>query len=520
MDEEKRFYQKPWFKSLVMGILLLGIYGYEYKYRGGIINLPGIVFDLVLIFLGVQLAVAFYAQFVLPIHKRGDRRKVISRLWLHSMGGHGPAIFVKNGRLVESKDESKKKGPGVLWLDTASAVMTRTDTSLKNFLGPGVHFTDADEKIASVISLHMQSHRIGPDKDDDPFKPATDYPSEEEYKKVRDRQMAVSAITRDGIVVVPNISVTFKIDAAPAKGNEKGSRFGFDQDSVERAARGEGINASSGKEESKHVAWNQLPTLIAADLWREYLSKFTLNDLFSASLMPPSDVPQPEAPAEKDKAKIPGPVKISLFTKALRAFNNSFEKRLKKLMPEEEVIETKAVEKSGSIKKAADSKPQTALQIINQMMKARMTQAAVPLLDESGQPLEGFSISKEFKTLSERGIKVYGVSVSNLRFNQEVEGQLVGQWKANWLENAVADHNRVDRLQRVYRENGSQKGRQEHASALSEAIIDPPDVAAAVKILLQQIQAEIRQDDRLLALTKTEIQDIDEIIMWMESKEL
>ena len=505
MDEEKRFYQKPWFKSLILGILLLGIYGYEYKFQGGIINLPEIIFDLVLIFFGVQLAVAFYAQFMLPIHQRGDRRKVVSRLWLHVMGGHGPAIFVKNGRLVESKDESKKKGPGVLWLDTASAVVTRTDTSLKNFLGPDVHFTDADEKIASVISLHTQSHRIGPEKDDDPFKPTTGYPSEEEYKKVHDRQMAVSAITRDGIVVVPNISVTFKIDAMPAKGNKKGSRFGFDQDAVERAARGEGINAGSSKGEPKHVAWNQLPTLIAADLWREYLSKFTLNDLFSANLVAPPNVPQPEAPAEKEKAKIPEPVKISLFTKVFRAFNNSFEKRLKKLMPEDEVIKTKAVEKSGSIKKAADSKPQTALQIINQMMKARMTQAAVPLLDESGQPLEGFSISKEFKTLSERGIKVYGVSISNLCFNEEVEGQLVSQWKTNWLENAVADHNRVERLKRVYGENGSKKGRQEHASTLSEAIINPPDIASAVKSLFQQIQAEIRQDDRLLARTKTEI---------------
>ena len=520
MDEEKRFYEKPWFKSLLMGILLLGIYGYEFFYQGGIINLPSFVLDLVLIFFGVQLTVAFYAQFVLPIHKRGDRRKVISRLWLHAMGGHGPAIFVKNGRLVESKGESEKKGPGVLWLDTASAVVTRTDTSLKNFLGPDVHFTDGNEKIASVISLHTQSHRIGPDKDDNPFKPAAEYLSEEEYKKVHDRQMAVSAITRDGIVVVPNISVTFKIDAMPAKGKEKGSRFGFDQDAVERAARGEGINAGSSKEEPKHVAWNQLPTLIAADLWREYLSKFTLNDLFSASLVPPPDVPQPEAPAEKEKAKIPEPVKIGLFTKGLRAFNNLFEKRLKKLMPEEEVLEIKAVEKPAGTKKAAASKPQTALQIINQMMKARMTQAAVPLLDESGQPLEGFSISNEFKTLHERGIKVYGVSVSNLRFGPEVEGLLVGQWKTNWLENAVADHKRVERLKRVYGENGSQKGRQEHASALSEAMIDPHDVTSAVKALLQKIQAEIRQDDHLLALTKTEIQDIDEIIMWMELKEL
>ena len=47
MDEEKRFYQKPWFKSLLMGILLLGIYVYEYVYQGGIINLPSFALDLV-----------------------------------------------------------------------------------------------------------------------------------------------------------------------------------------------------------------------------------------------------------------------------------------------------------------------------------------------------------------------------------------------------------------------------------------------------------------------------------------
>jgi len=520
MVEDKRFYQKPGFKSLILGILLLGIYGYEYMYHGGIVNIPGIVFDLVLLFFLVQISIAFSAQFVLPIHKRGDRLKVIERLWLHAMGGHGPAIFVKNGRLVESKGESEKKGPGVLWLDTASAVVTRTDTSLKNFLGPGVHFTDADEKIASVISLHTQSQSLGPEKNDDPFKPAKDYASEEEYKKVHDGQVAVRAITRDGIEVVPNISVTFKINAAPAKGKAKGSRFGFDQEAVEKAARGEGINAGSGKEEPRHVAWNQIPALIAADLWREYLSKFTLNELFSASLRSPSAVPQPEPPADEGYGPLhPIPIRVGFLSRLLRRFNNSFEKRLKELAPEE-APESKSVAVHDNKKKIAESKPQTALQLINQMIKARMTQASVPVLDESGQQLEGFYISKEFKTLSERGIKVYSVSVNNLRFNEDVENQLVKQWNTNWLENARADHNRVDRLKLIYSENGCQKARKEHASTLSKAVNNPPDVASAVKILLQQVQAEIRQDDRLLARIKTELQDMDEITKCLESKEL
>ena len=268
------------------------------------------------------------------------------------------------------------------------------------------------------------------------------------------------------------------------------------------------------------MAWNQIPALIAADLWREYLSKFTLNELFSASLKSPSDVPQPESPADEGYGPLhPIPIRVGFLSRLLRRFNNSFEKRLKELAPEE-APEIKSFTVGDNKKKTAESKPQTALQIINQMIRARMTQAAVPVLDESGQQLEGFYLSKEFKTLNERGIKVYSVSVNNLRFNEDVENQLVKQWNTNWLENARADHNRVERLKLIYSENGCQKARKEHASALSKAVNNPSDVASAVKILLQQIQAEIRQDDRLLARIKTELQDMDEITKWLESKEL
>ena len=101
-----------------------------------------------------------------------------------------------------------------------------------------------------------------------------------------------------------------------------------------------------------------------------------------------------------------------------------------------------------------------------------------------------------------------------------LKNQLVKQWNTNWLENARADHNRVERLKLIYSENGCQKARKEHASTLSKAVNNPPNVNSAVKMLLQQIQAEVRQDDRLLARIKTELQDIDEITKWLELKEL
>src|SRR5581483_2999790 len=394
-----------------------------------------------------------------------------------------------------------------------------------NFVGPGVHFTDKDEKVASVISLHTQNQKIGPEKDDKPFDALKENPTEEEQRKfqeVQDRRKAVSAMTRDGIEVVPNISVTFKIDAEPAKGEERGSRFGFHKDSVEKAARGEGVSASSKPEEIKHIAWNQLPALIAADLWREYLSKFTLDELFSASLEPLREVPQPEPsiPIENHR-QILMPGKSGFFTRLLKQINNSFEGHLKKLIPEEPPIADKEEEAERQLpgKKTSEQKPQTALQIINQMIKARLTQAAVPILDESGRQVEGFLISEEFDTLNERGIKVFSASVSSLRFNPAIEKKIVQQWKTNWLINAKADQSRIERLNAVTKENGRQKALQDHALTLSEAILSArtSDITLIVKALLQSTQNEIKLNDRLLRRTTTEIEDMESIINWLES---
>jgi hypothetical protein len=152
------------------------------------------------------------------------------------------------------------------------------------------------------------------------------------------------------------------------------------------------------------------------------------------------------------------------------------------------------------------------------MMKARMTQANVPILDESGQPLEGFRHSQEFDRLSERGIKVSSVSVSGLKFDKGVEEELVNLWNTSWLLNAKADQSRIVRLASAYVVNGKQKALHEHAAILSEAINNQQDIASAVKALLKQTQSEIKLNERLMLSATHEVQDIDDIIKWMESK--
>ncbi len=529
--DEIPIHQKPAFRGLLLGLLLLGIYGYDLIWQGGLwANVLGIAFDLVMLALLFQACIFFYAQFILPIRALEDRRRIVDRLWLHAANAHGPAVFIKDGRKVEREGESEKKGPGVLWVDTASAVVTRSSTAFKQVLSPGVHFLDGNEHIASIVSLHLQTHTIGPNADDQPFEKLKENATEEEKKKyneVQTRRMAVSAMTRDGIEVIPRIGLTFRIDAGPAEGAEKGSRFGFDQDAVEKAARAEGINPSMNSEERRRVAWNQLPALIAVDLWREYLSKFTLNELFEAKLDP---LPEVEQPQELSPAiRLPGTPLItrsSYPARLLKSINNSLERKLNEsgLRKEEDAISQASISAEGRQpgRKAHDAKPQTALQIITQMVKARLTQAVVPVLDDCGRLVEGYVASDEYKKLKERGLAVSSVSLGGLRFSPSVETQFVQQWVTNWLPNARADRDRVERLNLAYTENGRQRALQDQALALSQAIAkeNPRTLPAAVKTLLQRTQSEIKLNDRLLQRAADDVASLENIINWIESKDL
>jgi hypothetical protein len=522
------FYQKPWFKSVILAIILAGIYIYEIFWLDGFwANIAGIVLDLLLLVFLFQICVFFYAQFILPIRTLQNRQKIVSRLWLHAGNAHGPAIFINNGRKVERSGESDKRGPGVLWVDTASAVVTRTFTTFKQVLGPGVHFIDANEKIASILSLHSQAHTIGPSREDDPFAKLSDNATDEERKKYLEAQarcMAVRALTRDGIEVFPSISITFKIDAKPADGGETGSRFGFNAEAVERAARSEGINPYSTTEEKRKVEWNQLPALIASDLWREYLSKFTLTELFDQSLSTLPDIPQPELPpALAPLPKTPLIVKRGFGARLLRNVNNSFEKRLDNLIPQENPpIEQGISSEKLPVKNKDLTKKHTALQIINQMMKDRLTQAVVAKLDDCGRVLDGYEASNEFKKLKERGIAVISVNIYRLHFSPVVESQLLERWNTNWLANARSDQNRIERLNAGYAEKGRQKAELDHAFFLSQAIIEnnPVNISAALKTLLQKNQSEIKLNDRLLSQMTGELESLEELVKWVELKNL
>ncbi len=237
--DEKPFYRRPWFYIAGWLAFLLLMYGAQiYRMGGWRANLNGILFDLVCLFpLFFLLWMAFFAQFVLPVKTFRDRQKIFDRLRTHFFGGHGPALFVENGVIKEHSGERLKKGPGVVWLDSASAAVTRTAVAIKQTLGPGVHFVENGEFIAGTLDLHTQVQSLGPRENDNPFGEKKEGQSDEEWRQIQDRRKMVSALTRDGIEVVPNISVVFRVDTGFPKDNEPGSRFGYRRGSQKKPVK-------------------------------------------------------------------------------------------------------------------------------------------------------------------------------------------------------------------------------------------------------------------------------------------
>ncbi len=518
-------HQRPSFRILILGIILAGLYVYVFIWGGGDLrNVAGVIFDGILLLLLVLATMFFYAQFTLPVRSVRDRLKIGSRLWLHWRRAHGPALFIKDGREVARPGEAERRGPGLIWVDTASAVVTWTSLGHKAVLGPGIHFTEDRQRVGRTFSLHTQTCNLGPRLEEPIFARLAEPASEDERKRhtaMQASRTAVSGRTRDGNEVVPNVSVVFRLDSRPARGDEGGSHFGFSAEAIERASRAEGINADPAAGQQSRVAWNQLPGLIAIDLWREYLSRFTLDELFSPTFPALPRVPQPAEPAPTlEVPRTPLIIKRSLFVRLLRQRNNALE----------EWLDRKGIGQSGNprepaLGKVTDQSPQeddrryTALQIIGRMVHMRMTQAAVPILDECGRVVEGHTISPEFAKLKERGLAVRSVTIRNVRFDPAIERQITQLWTTGWQANAEVERQQVEQMERLAEQNGRQKALLEHAMALSRIVRQdkPQDMEAAARSLLQATEFEIVTDPPLYARAKNEADAVSGLIRWLES---
>ncbi|MFM8370583.1 MAG: hypothetical protein ACKOBD_17685 [Chloroflexota bacterium] len=224
----------------------------------------------------------FFSQFVLPVQTPKDRQEIYSRVSGFD-GSRGPILFVKNGRVIKHEGETEKKGPGVIVLDTASAIVTQTETEILGPAGPGIHFTKGREKITrgEGVDLRPQWQFIGPLTSDQPFL----NPAPSDSKKYNEHRQQTVGQTRDGFDISPTISIKFRIKQPDEKGpSESGvtSQYGYDATSVLHAVTREVIELGTADNKRTRMQWHRLPAHLVVNLWREYVRKFKLEDLFKA----------------------------------------------------------------------------------------------------------------------------------------------------------------------------------------------------------------------------------------------
>ena len=547
--DDAPFYKRPWFYIATWLAILLAMYGWQIVRMGGIqAGLVDIFIDLVCIFpVLLLLWIAFFAQFVLPVHTFRDRQKIFSRLLTDLFGGHGPALFIENGVIKEHSGERLKSGPGVLWLDSASAAVTRSAVAIRQTIGPGVHFMESGEFIAGTVDLHIQSQTVGPKESDKPFAAKSDGQTDEEYHHIQDRRKQVSALTRDGIEVVPNISVSFRVDTGFPKEGEPGSRFGYrtgvtkrakaneekDKEAIRKAILGEGVNPNIQPGSPRHrVAWNQLPAALAVDVWREYVAKFTLDELFAPDQEVPVPPVQPPQPTEEEIDLLSQPLQVGVgtgrermqdsMTVMLREINKSMDRMIKWL---ERTDKENRDQKSMPVASASqppgkrETQKKTALQVINEMIKARLTQVEVDILDDHGVRGEGTIPSPEYKLLQERGLRVRDASVITLHLNPQIEETIIKRWSATWLNNARAEKEQIERKRSIIESAGQEEAIRQHAEWLSNDLVKkkPMGVKETLKTLLMSTRTILFRKDQIRKSLPDGQEDLEEIIKWIEA---
>lgn len=283
----RNLFKPPWRRPFLVGIGALLLYLYLNR---GHLNGTTFLLDTILIAILLVVWLGFFSQFVLPVKTIHERLQAFYRLMIYPLGMHGQAISIINGEIQKRKGEEQRIGPGVILLDTASAALLKRPTQYVRAIGPGVTFTKPGESVSpeSVVDLHLHKQSIGPS----PY--AAISPFAEKGKKEnagefqarqRDRN-DTRALTRDGIEIISLITVYFRLESNPGEGN---TQFGFRASSVEKAILGQNIDTDLPIDAAERTRrWDWLPAYLAADVWREYVGKFTLDELFQRNAGQPS----------------------------------------------------------------------------------------------------------------------------------------------------------------------------------------------------------------------------------------
>ena len=437
-------------------ILAAGItYTYSYYYLVYIVLIA--VDVLVASYLSDRL-IYFFSQFVLPIQNPKYRQEIYWRVKNFETGKRGPALFIKNGRVIMHEGEADKHGPGVIVLDTASAAVLRTDTEIKDTVGPGVVFTKSykhngeyhNEYIAGSVDLRAQWQFIGPLTTDQPFLNPVPISHPKGYNDIQSRRQQTSGLTRDGFEVSPTISIKFSIKRpAEKKPNESGviSQYGYDAEAVRNAITREVIHLGTSENSKVRMEWNKLPAHLVVNIWREYIRKFKLGDLFATSGV-------------------------------------------------------------------------SGLQTIEEMINKRVKQSNVVALDDTGIPTGEWLESLEYKQLQSRGLEILEVRIHNIIFEPSMEEQTIQHWSTEWMNIAKKEENHLKEKEALIETASRDEASKSFARIASRQFGGKPTMPQqnpfkTLQLLIQPLKEFMLNESGANSDTEMQLRKLDEIWKWL-----
>lgn len=481
--------------------------------------------DLVLVVIFMLLSMAFFAQFGLPLRNLSQRIKAMLYLPLYYTPFRGPLARIDNGRLPENFQRQSQRGLGVIYLDTASAAVLRKPGEFTRSVGPGLVFARPDEYIAETVDLHRHTWPwppFGPLGDEeDPFAQKNAKETDADYQERQARRLQTSGSTRDGIEVVPQIFSVCRFDMSLARSDDPEfvnnqrmypewggnpnmvtSNFGYADEAVRRAVMGVRVDRRRGREtpvDEQQMPWYQLPAFMAVDLWREYLRKFSFEELFN-----PLDS---HDPAYQD-------VRYSDRT-ALEVIVEMVRRRM-----QERLVDV--IDAQGMLQRAIPGEDESYRPV--ELSGGRT------LRDEAGNPVFiQQRLSREYLLLQDRGIQVMYTPIRDFRFPSRIEDQMLNNWLNAWQTRARAEREEIESLRNERQRLGAAEGQREftvQAVRSVERVMSGPQRARNAddhRVHTQRILESLLRgtifgaaaDQSLSTRLATEIRQILEVIDWL-----
>jgi len=284
----------------------------------------------------------------------------------------------------------------------------------------------------------------------------------------------------------------------------------------------------------RRVAWNELPASLAVDIWREYAAKFTLADLFKPDKSIPPALPPVPQPTDEEIDPLSQPIQVTTnqstlqdrFAQLLHEINLILDRIIKALdaVPRGEQNKKTVPPGIGKPATPADKNEPangTALQVINEMVNARLKSPEVIDLDSHGGRGQGKIDSQEYQLLKQRGIVVLSVSIGNVQLKKDIEDKIIEKWSASWLKNAETEKKQIERRQSIARSAAQEQAMRQYADLLSDDLLrkKPEGISETLKTLLIRSNKIIVNNDQLHKGMSEAQETLEDILRWVEADE-